>query len=200
MPELDPIPARLRSGDEPFLAASAAPFTLRDFWRWSSSDLMSNTTRGVLAEFLVGRAVGALRELRVEWDEYDLELRDGTRIEVKSSAYLQSWKQSRLSAIRFGIAPTRGEAGAERVLSRHSDVFVFCLLESKDQATVDPLDLEQWRFLVLATRVLDAEVPLQKNIGLAALRRLGPLEVRFGQLAEAVRNVLEPPPSATNES
>lgn len=102
---------------------------------------------------------------------------------------MQAWDQKRLSQIRFGIAPTRHESESEP--SRHSDVFVFCLLESTDQATVDPMDLEQWAFFALATRVLDAELAGQKNIGLAALRRLEPVEAKFAQLAEAVVSVLK---------
>ena len=33
-------------------------FTLLDFWRWDASDLLNNTTRGRLTEFIVGSAVG----------------------------------------------------------------------------------------------------------------------------------------------
>lgn len=186
-----PTPAGGKTGDESFRAANRdAGFHLRQFWVWACSDLMSNVTRGVLAEYLVARAVGADQSVRDEWGEYDLQLRDGTRIEVKSSAYLQTWEQKRPSAIRFGIAPTKGAAGTEAVASRHSDVFVFCLFGSSDPATADPMDLDQWTFLVLATAVLDAEVPAQKNIGLAPLRRMQPVEVRFGQLAEAIRSAL----------
>ncbi|MBK6579630.1 MAG: hypothetical protein IPG17_26280 [Sandaracinaceae bacterium] len=67
-----PIP-RLLSGSEPFLLpagedfAGAPALTVLDFWRWSMSDLVSNTARGVLAEFLVGSALGIASGTRVEW-------------------------------------------------------------------------------------------------------------------------------------
>jgi hypothetical protein len=40
-----------RSGAEPFHEAGhPASFDVLDFWRWSASDLVTNITRGVLAE------------------------------------------------------------------------------------------------------------------------------------------------------
>ena len=40
---------------------------LGDYWQWSGSSLMDNAARGVLAEFLVGRALGLTEEPRKEW-------------------------------------------------------------------------------------------------------------------------------------
>ena len=45
-------------------------FTLLDFWRWDASDLLNNTTRGRLTEFIVGSAVGMdFSTPRQEWDK-----------------------------------------------------------------------------------------------------------------------------------
>lgn len=79
---------------------------LLDFWRWSASDLVSNATRGILAEFIVAQALGLETGVRAEWDAYDLVTSAGLNVEVKSSAYLQSWFHKELSAISFGIRPT----------------------------------------------------------------------------------------------
>ena len=38
-----------------------------DFWRWAYSDLVQNTNRGVLAEFIVGVLLEAIREVRDPW-------------------------------------------------------------------------------------------------------------------------------------
>lgn len=46
--------------------------TINDFWKWGFSDLLSNSLRGIFAEFLVGNALDCLNESRVEWDAYDL--------------------------------------------------------------------------------------------------------------------------------
>lgn len=61
--------------------------TVTDFWRWSCSDLLSNTLRGVLAEFIVAKALGVEATVRAEWDDVDLRLLNGKTVEVKSSAY-----------------------------------------------------------------------------------------------------------------
>ena len=81
--------------------------TLGDFWSWAYSDVLNNRNRSILAEFLVASALGVIDRPRVEWDAVDLCYR-GKGIEVKSAAYLQSWKQEHLSAIRYDIAKKLG--------------------------------------------------------------------------------------------
>lgn len=64
------------------------PVQLIDFWRWSASDLLSNATRGIFAEFIITSALGLSHNVRSEWNPYDLRTQNGKRIEVKSAAYL----------------------------------------------------------------------------------------------------------------
>src|SRR5882724_11008094 len=79
-----------------------------DFWQWSASDLLSNTTRGVFAEFIVASAVGiSLDQVRDEWGAFDLLSSEGIKIEVKSAAYIQSWFQHKVSPIMFRVPKTR---------------------------------------------------------------------------------------------
>ena len=89
-----------KTGKEPFtLNGEELPFDVSAFWRWSSSDLLGNALRGVLAEFIVASALGITERPREEWDAYDLITPSGLKVEVKSSAYLQSWQQTKLSKI-----------------------------------------------------------------------------------------------------
>jgi len=61
------------------------------FFTWAFSDLRLNIVRGVLAEFLVAKALGDPRDgVRNAWDNYDVLSREGLRVEIKSSSYLQS--------------------------------------------------------------------------------------------------------------
>jgi hypothetical protein len=118
----------------------------------------------MLAEFIVAAALGiATSRVREGWAIWDLTTSDGTKIEVKSSAYLQSWGQARLSRISFDARETRawyadgvGYVGDAR---RHADVYVFALLKQTDKATVNPLDLDQWAFYVLSVHALDSLTP-----------------------------------------
>ena len=175
---------------------------LLDFWRWTGSDLVGNTTRGLFAEYLVGLAVGAVSGedtdgVRDEWGKHDIKTPDGITIEVKSSAYLQTWRQKREATPRFGIARTEawddatGTSSEEK--ARWSDVYVFCLLHHRSKATLNPLDIGQWTFFVLAKAVLDAQLGEQSSIGLTRLRELGAKEVPFGGIAKAVREAAPPP-------
>ena len=168
--------------------------TVLDFWQWSSSDLLGNTMRGVLAEYIVGTALGILKHVRIEWAEYDLLTHEGIKLEVKSAAYLQSWSQKRLSKISFGIEPKMPQTPlpgqtTEPLPSRQADVYVFCLLHHRDMLTVNPLDLDQWTFYCLETKKLDAECRDQKTLSLSRLQSLGPLVATYGELASQVRKL-----------
>lgn len=186
-----PIVPTVKRGDE-VLHDKTRPIgpTLHDFWRWSASDLLSNATRGVLAEFIVASALGLDSGTRSEWDSVDLCTTEGARIEVKSAAYLQSWAHQRLSTISFDIRPTRGwdfTTGrySDRVC-RQADIYVFCLLNHVDKSTVDPLDVSQWQFFLVRTSVLDALLPAQKRVRLGRLLRLEHHAVAYHELASSV--------------
>lgn len=180
-----------RSGSERFRSGdSDADFDLLEFWQWSMSDLVSNTTRGALAEYIVARAVGASTvEARDPWAAFDLETPEGVKIEVKSSSYLQGWAQAQLSRISFSIAPSyawNAEIGDfEDECKRQADIYVFSLLAHRDQSTIDLMDLDQWEFYVLATVELDEHFGSQKTVTLSRLKEFAS-PIHFGELKAAV--------------
>lgn len=145
--------ARL-TGDEQFQGAGGA--TVSEFWRFAMQDLQMNNTRGYLAEFLVGTALG-IEASRVEWDPFDLLWQrtgsESVRIEVKSSAYLQSWRQRKLSTPMFSglkgkvLDDDLGVYSAEAEFN--ADVYVMCLNEQRNPITFDPLDIRKWSFYVV---------------------------------------------------
>ncbi|ANS66763.1 hypothetical protein SLINC_4539 [Streptomyces lincolnensis] len=194
--DLGPLAITRRSSSELIRANGETVGRLGDFWSWACSDLANNTMRGVLAEYLVATALGAAIGTRTEWDTVDIRTPEKWRVEVKSAAYLQSWAQPQLSKIEFGIAPASGwdaQTGATSAeVMRRSDVYVFCLLHHQDKQTLDPLDLDQWTFYVLPTRVLDERCPTQKSIRLSSLvERLSPLKTDFASLPKAVSACVE---------
>lgn len=180
-----------KTGSERFLLnGDCLPFDLLSFWQWSSSDLVSNALRGVLAEYIVTIAVSSKENIRTEWDAYDVETPEGIKVEVKSGAYIQSWSQEKLSTIQFGIEQTQGWDARTNTYStkrkRQADVYVFCVLTHKKQNTINPLDLDQWIFYVISTSRLTEAVAAQKTISLSSLLRVGPREVTFHQIHEAI--------------
>ncbi|MFI1307624.1 hypothetical protein [Streptomyces sioyaensis] len=201
-PGLGPLTIERRSGSEPIRTRGETVGRLDEFWSWACSDLANNTMRGVLAEYLVATALGAATGTRSEWDTVDIRTPDDLRVEVKSAAYLQSWAQPQLSKISFSIAPASGwdaQTGKTSTdVLRRSDVYVFCLLHHQGKQTLDPLDLDQWTFYVLPTRVLDERCPSQKTIRLSPLQRLSPLETDFTGLQKAVTTCAEETPQAVS--
>lgn len=178
MDELKAIHAKPKTGNE-YLTENGekTEYNLLDFWSWSMSDILSNATRGRFAEFVVGTAVGLdPKNLRDEWDAYDLKTDNGIKIEVKSAAYIQTWNQKKISTISFSIKAAKfwdSETFFEDLQPRrHADIYVFCHLKHIDQATIDPLKMEQWDFYVLPTFKLDQYKRSQSSITLNSLRKL----------------------------
>ncbi|WP_447859621.1 hypothetical protein [Nitrospira calida] len=194
--ELSRIYPLRRSGNEPLHSnGHSLGVTLLDFWRWSSSDLISNATRGVLAEFIVASALGIkLDSVRDEWGAFDLETPEGITVEVKSAAYIQSWSQRNLSSIMFRVPKTRAWNAdtnvQEKEPRRQAQVYVFALLAHQDKASIDPLNVDQWQFFVLPTEVLDARIRSQHSITLRSLERLAGQAIPYDALREAVRRAV----------
>ena len=161
----------------------------QEFWEWAYDDLLANTTRGVLAEYIVAKALGIHDTKRVEWDQYDLEI-DGVKVEVKSAAYVQTWKQPQLSKIAFGIRPAKGWDARTNTSAisaqRCADVYVFCLLGGEDRERIDALDVAQWTFYVLPTSVLNREVKEQRTIRFGPLKALGAHPCTYDELKGAI--------------
>lgn len=192
---LDIIKQDRKLGEE-FLSIEGKnlPIKLMDFWSWSSYNILSNALRGVFAEFIVACALGVTNKPRIEWDAYDLITDEGIKIEVKSSAYIQSWKQAKHSEINFNISPTKAWNSKTNEYSeeykRQADVYVFCLLAHKDKETVDPLNLSQWDFFILNTSLIDEKIPFQKSIGLNSLLKLNPKKVKFNEIKNAIKTTV----------
>lgn len=193
--KLPRIDSKRLTPDVPFVSGDTKrTLTASDFWSWAYSDMVNNSQRGILAEYIVATAIGADRDLRIEWDAYDLTTKSGIKVEVKSGAYIQSWEQKDFSNISFSIRPTRAwnesDGQFEEAVKRQSDVYAFCLLKHKDQATINPMDLSQWEFYVVPTSRLNQSVGDAKSIGLKKLLSLDPHCCSYGELAVAVENAV----------
>jgi len=185
---LDAIDTIRKTGREVFLNGDAG--TLLDYWAWAHSDIMGNTERGKIAEYIVAMAMNAHRNTRTEWGSYDILTPDNIKIEVKSSAYIQTWVQKKYSNISFGIRPTQAwnqsDNTYESTQKRQADVYVFCLLHCKEQDTVNPIDLNQWEFFVLSAEKLNRILPNQKSINLTGIQRIGARKTDYSGLHQSI--------------
>jgi hypothetical protein len=128
--------------------------SVAEFWCWAFNDLRMNTIRGTLAEFLVALALEVDTSVpRKEWQNYDLELKDGTRIEVKSSGYWQSWKQKQASTPEFSGLITRKQDDETNTYTETpevwADLYVFALQGCDNTSDYKVLEVEQWQFWVV---------------------------------------------------
>jgi hypothetical protein len=186
MARLDPTPVEPLSGGE---SLSGSELTVQDFWRWAFSDLRENIVRGLLAEYLVATAVGDTNPVRRAWDSHDVTTADGTRIEVKSSGYLQSWRQRDLSRIVFSGLVGRGYSYESNALdsepSLRADLYVFALHNCRVPEKYDPLDLAAWEFHVVSVDKLRA-AGSPKSVSKAFLDRLGIEPLDYAELCRTL--------------
>ena len=148
-----------------------------------------------MAEFIVARSLGIPpHSVRDEWGAFDLITPEGLKVEVKSAAFIQSWNQRELSKISFRTPKTREwnpDTNLQaQVSNRQADVYVFALLAHKDKSTIDPLNVKQWQFYVLATSVLDGRTRSQHSITLKTLETLSTPVDYFG-LPDRIRRTVE---------
>ena len=183
---LEPRPKSRLSLDQEFSSAET-PFSVGEFWQWAFSDLQENVTRGVLAEFLVAKALGINLSVRQAWDDYDLKTEKGLRVEVKASGYLQAWRQQKPSVIQFGQLKARSWDDKEGYTSEpqyRADVFVFAVHTAKRHEDYDMMDLAQWEFYVADSETL-ARLGTTP-IGLSKVRRIAEGPVIFSDLKTIV--------------
>ena len=157
-----------------------------DFRRWALTDLALNINRGRFAEWLVGKALGAIApdSYQIGWASYDLDY-GGHKIEVKSSARGQSWPQIRPSTVSWGIAPSRwwwdprpdesGEGSWTRLdpPQRVADAYVSCCYEpyplpdgpdGLNERNSGVINLENWWFWVASRETLDEHFRTNKSV------------------------------------
>jgi hypothetical protein len=177
------------NGDEKLINDGAyLPYTMLNFWQWCMSNVKFSMTRGTLAEFIVKCALdkggyATRSEIGTGIEEYDL---DGpiipstgkfSRIEVKSSAFLNSETNHISERSSFNIAPAKVledndyKRGAPQ--QRNNDIYVFTLYTATNNRC-NILDLSWWEFFVLPTYKIEADERLkkQRTISLKVVREL----------------------------
>ena len=160
--------------------------------------VMNNIDRAAYAESLVATLLEPAWLLTwatgYDWAPWDLEHRDGTRLEVKQSAARQTWHEKQEDIVanppRFDIAPRTGywDRAGKWIdkPGRHAHLYLFAWHLETRKCLADQRVPEQWTFYVVRTACL----PEQESIGLKRLRCLAePLGAK--SLSKAVEHVHE---------
>ena len=185
------------TGNEEFtLHGTNTGILIKDFWSWAYSDLIVNTQRGVMAEFLVYSSLSNVplnTQLRENWLPFDVTSPSGRRIEIKSAAYIQAWTPENIFAqIRFDIGKILAWDNETSTYAsepkRNCDLYVFCLFTAKTK-DISILNLDYWDFYVLPTSVLDKKVPEQSRIALSSLLKLDPVKTDYDGLGAVIESI-----------
>jgi hypothetical protein len=155
------------------------------------SDFRDNTNRGFLAEFIVANAIGSDLKIRATWADFDLETPDGVSVEVKSSAYLQTWNKEKISKPQFSglkACAWSPEAGYAKEEGYRAMVYVFALQTSKSRSEYDALNLSQWKFWLAPRAALEALN--QKSMVLSTVERNFGLGIGFADISTRINGLV----------
>ena len=160
-----------------------------DFWQYAFSDLKANNVRGILAEGIVAKLLDIPLTRRDSWAEWDLDFQN-CKIEVKASAYLQTWRQKRVSKIVFaGLKKCRwypAKRGYAKTATCNADWYVFCVQTEVNQDKWNALDLYQWRFYI----VPKAKLRDRRSISLSVVKTLSK-EMTAGDFQHVAKKLIK---------
>ena len=192
--DLASVKVKRKEGTESFHKdGTALNINLKDFWQWSASDLMSNASRCLLARYLVANALELGADVRDQRAPFDLETKEGIKIEVQSFSPFQSSCQER-SNHSLGISPTNSGNEAiskfDKETEPQADVYVLCVLGDRetDEDKVDPLNINHWDFYILQAPVLNEKRPTLTSSE-AGLNNLSLMPVEYAELGARVRDL-----------
>jgi hypothetical protein len=147
--------------------------------------LISNMYRGLIAEIVIGAALGPKWHLcSGDWKSWDFQHVDGCRLEVKQSAARQTWTGSRKATSPiFDIRARTGYfEGAEWFPQpgRPAQIYVFAHHPVMD-GSADHCDPAQWRFHIVPVPLL----PIGKRISLGKVAQIS-VAIGWSDLSETV--------------
>ncbi len=194
MEQLLPPAIKQKSGYEFFLNGERdINLCIIDFWRWALSNLTSCVTQKLFAEFIVAAALNRHTDVRNENDIYHLETIGGKKIEVFSSAYIQTWSHNGLPNISFTLNPGFDLSVDSPLQSSERlhliDILIFCLLHHRNEHTLNPLNLSQWTFFVINSHHFKKPSGEKKSISLNKLKQLNPIVCGFENLRRIIESV-----------
>ena len=168
-------------------------FGILDFWKSKYSNIYN--MQEVIAEFIVEKALGIGKAQNTDyWTLYDILYRN-YRIEIKESSYYHSWnKGGKVSTQRtFGITKANSNyenADLENRFERQNDIYVFCLNTGDTKETSNPMNLDNWEFYVIPTKVINEKCNNNKTINLGKIKKITNM-IKYEKLKETIDNLID---------
>lgn len=150
-------------------------FAIIDLWKYKFSNIYN--MQEVIAEFIVEKALNMEKSYNVDsWTLYDILYRE-KRIEIKQTSYYHTWNENmKVSNQRiFGITKANSSyenSDEKNKYERQNDIYVFCLNIGETKETSNPLDVSNWEFYIVPTKVINKECGNNKTISLGRVRQI----------------------------
>lgn len=132
-----------KSGGEAFRYNNKyLPYTLKDFWSFQYSNLISSKIRDDISKFIVAKALNITDRKFEYFDGHDLTSKEGIPIDVRSASYITSLGEKAPKEIEFKIYKN-GD-----IKKLQGFIYIFCLLSHESKEDLDPLNINQWEFYI----------------------------------------------------
>jgi len=157
--------------------------------------VIGNLYRPHYVERMIALALGeGFQLVSADWSGWDIESREGLRIEVKQSAAWQTWSNAtgaKPSSGTFDISARTGhwaDGGATWVphAGRQAHLYIFAWHQITGPDKVDHRDPSQWLFYVVPS----ADLPAAQNTIRQSVVARRWSERRFSELRSAVRKLV----------
>lgn len=168
-------------------------FGILDLWKSKYSNVFN--MQDVIAEFLVEKALGIDMAQNTDyWTLYDVLYRD-YRIEVKQTGYYHPWNEnSKISKLRrFGITKANSSYESNETVNkfeRQNDIYVFCLNIGETRVDSNPMNVDNWEFYIVPTKIINEKCGDNKSIGLKRVRELSD-KIDYDKLKEKIDQIID---------
>ena len=172
---------------------SELDFGILDFWESKYFNIYN--MQEVIAEFLIEKALRIEKAQNTDyWTLYDILYRE-CRIEIKQTSYYHPWNENgNISNIRrFNITKANSKyeyKDLENKFERQNDIYVFCLNTGNTKETSNPMNLNNWEFYIVPTKVINEECRNNKTISLNKVRKLCD-KVEYNKIKETIDLIID---------
>ena len=181
-------------GSEFFVAGDkSTDMTVLDVWKYHFCNRFN--MHEYFGEFLVAKALGVEEACNsAYWQLYDINYRE-KRIEVKTSSYYHAFKKYLHTPISkkrvFGITKAYSNyKDKNSSYERQNDIYVFCLNTGNTDVSSDPLNLNNWKFYIVPTEVINENCGDAKTISLQRIEKLGFEGVDYFSIKDVVDKLI----------
>lgn len=181
------------TGKEKFtINGNELEFGIIDFWQYKYSNIYN--MQEVIAEFLIEKALGMDKSYNTDsWTLFDIPYRN-KRIEIKQTSYYHPWNEDgKISNQRvFGITMANSnyeKPEEENKFERQNDIYVFCLNSGTTKETANPLNISNWEFYIIPTKIINELCGKNKTISLNKVRKITQ-KIEYKNIKEYIDNLI----------